>query len=165
MKTKITLFIVGMLLFACHKDKPIAVDPNLTGCPVNSSCTYNYYDQADFSAINPLTHGNNRVFLYSRSNGGCGPTSQFYVKTTLSNEDFTINLSQLASGQMIAYNNGCPCCARAGGLIPVIGCEIKGRRVNTTHWLINARIIFGTSSTTPTDSIKVNQYFTLEKLP
>ena len=165
MKTKITLFIVVILLIACHKDKPITVDPSLTDCPVNSSCIYNYHDQADFSAINPLIHGSNRVFLYSRSSGVCGPTSQFSIKTSLGSSDFTISLSQLSSGQMLAYNNSCPCCARVTVLLPIIGGEIKGRRVNATQWLINARIIFGTSSTTPTDSIKVNQYFTLSKLP
>src|SRR5665213_2665987 len=132
MKTNIGLLIAAMLLLACHKDKSIVVDLNLTECPANSSCVYNYYDRADFSTISPIGSGSNRVFLYSRSNGVCGPSSQFYIKISPNYNDFNISLSQLASGQMIAYNNICPCCARAALLTQVIGGEIKGKRINAT---------------------------------
>jgi|SRR6185312_16376961 len=167
MKIKIILFIVSVLLLACHKDKPITVDLNLTGCPINNSCTYNYYDDADFSTTNPLTQGNYRVFWYSRSNDNvCGPASHFYLKAAVNNADFIISSNQLTSAQVFTgYNDSCPCCARATVLSTIIDGEIKGHRIDAQHWLINARIIFGVSAGHPIDSIKVNQYFTLAKLP
>jgi len=46
-----------------------------------------------------------------------------------------------------------------------IGGEIKGKRRDSNHWLINATIILGVSASEPVDTIVVNQYFASEKLP
>jgi hypothetical protein len=66
---------------------------------------------------------------------------------------------------VIANNLICPCCDYASILQP-IGGEIKGKKTDSNHWLINATIIFGNSiNGTPADTLVVNQYFTLAKLP
>lgn len=167
MKIKVTILAFGVFLLGCHKDKPIVLDTILTDCPANNTCTYSYFDNADFSEISTVGHGSYRVFTYSRNyNGTCGPVAQFYLKISLNSSDFAVILNQASMPQVVlATDDTCPCCGRANTLVPLIGGEIKGRQVSPTSWLLNARIIFGTSASHPTDSIKVNQYFTLSKLP
>ena len=157
----------GVLLLGCHKDKPIMLDTILTDCPANNTCTYSYFDHADFSEISPVGQGVYRVFSYSRNyNSTCGPVAQFYLKISLNSADFTVNINQASQPQIIlATDDSCPCCGRAPTLVPLIGGQVKGKRVGPTTWLLNARILFGTSASHPTDSIKVNQYFTLSNLP
>jgi hypothetical protein len=167
MKIKVTTLIFAVLLLSCHKDKPTVFDTILTNCPANNTCSYSYFDHADFSAISPVGRGAYRVFAYSRNyNSTCGRVAQFYLKISLNSSDFVVDLNQSSMPQLIlATDDTCPCCGRANTLVPLIGGEIKGKRVSATTWLLNARIIFGTSASQPTDSIKVNQYFTLSKLP
>src|SRR6185312_585804 len=167
MKIKVTILVFGMLLLSCHKDNPIILDTTLTDCSANNTCTYSYFDNADFSAIIPVGRGAYRVFAYSRNyDNTCGPGAQFNLKISLNSSDFVVNINQASEPQIVlAIDDICPCCARASTLVPLIGGQIKGTRVSATRWLINARIIFGISAGHPTDSIKVNQYFTLAKLP
>jgi hypothetical protein len=167
MKINAIILILCILLFGCHKDKPIILDTTLTNCPANNTCNYSYFDHADFSAISPVGWGAYRVFAYSRNyDNTCGPIAQFYLKISLNSSDFVVNINQASEPQIIlATDDTCPCCGRANTLVPLIGGEIKGKRVSANIWLLNARIIFGYDASHPTDSIKVNQYFTLAKLP
>jgi len=169
MKIKAIIFVVAIAFFSCHKDTSLRLDTNLTNCPASRTCTYQYYQQADF-ITNKLQHGNFRIFEYKSTNSGCGPNSEFYLKTTLSASNFIITSSQIAAGQVVTASvNNCPCCEYTSFTIPAfakpVAGEIKGQRIDAAHWLINARILFGASSSAPTDLIKVNQYFTLTKLP
>ncbi len=167
MKAKSIILIIFILLLGCKKDSSnIVLSTALTACPVNYNCTYNYFDQADLDIYQRLVRGSYRVFWYnSINNNVCGPNQQFYVKASLNASEFIITSKQIASGQIIAYDNKCPCCYTAFISLPPIGGEIKGKKTDATHWLINATIIFGTSVTTPTDTMKVNQYFSLAKQP
>jgi hypothetical protein len=169
MKIKAIIFVAAITFLSCHKDKPLKLDTNLTDCPASRTCMYHYYQQADF-VTNQLQRGNFRLFEYRSTGSSCVPSSEFYLKTPLSASNFTITSTQIAAGQIvIAFVNNCPCCYYSSLTIPAfakpVGGEIKGQRMDTTHWLINARILFGASSGAPTDSIKVNQYFTLTSLP
>ncbi len=141
---------------------------NLTGCPINTTCSYSYYDNADFTNVSQPVPGNFRVFSYKNVNINlCGATSELYLKTNLSNNEFEINANQIAAGDIVAYNLVCPCCDYAIWPKP-IGGDIKAKRTDATHWLINASIIFGTtvnSVNKPIDTLIVNQYFTLTNLP
>ena len=114
-----------------------------------------------------MVNGNNRVFAYSSTNGNlCGPNAALYFKNSLSNSSFIINSSQIVAGDVMAYNFACPCCESAVLESIPVGGEIKAKKTDATHWLVNATIIFGDRfNNTPIDTLIVNQYFTLEKLP
>jgi len=163
MKTKITLVIAGILLFACNKDAPIVVDGALSMCPVNTICTYNYYESADFGGNRPKL-GNYRVFWYKSTNKNlCDATSDLYFKTSLSSNNFVIDAQQIAGRQMVGYNFSCICCNNMP--LKPIGGEIKGKKIDANHWVINATVILANSQNKPLDTIKVNQYFALTGLP
>jgi len=169
MKLKTTIIILCAVLLSCKKDRSSTVlNGALTGCPTNSTCTYSYYDKADFTSTSPPAAGNFRVFAYkSISANACGPISEIYFKTNLSNNEFEINTSQIAAGEIVAYYDACPCCEYAN-FAPSpkpIGGAIKAQRTDATRWLVNASIIFGTANNTPIDTMVVNQYFVLQKLP
>jgi len=165
MKHKAIIFCLAAILFGCRKDPAVVLDATLTNCPDKHTCDYSYFDHADFNS-NQVIHGGARVFRYTSVDSLiCDATSQFNVKIALNANSFVITSAQIAAGQGIAaFDFICPCCDYAFVPKP-IGGEIKGKRVNSTTWLLNARVIFGISASHPTDSIKVNQYFTLSKLP
>lgn len=155
------------VLLGCRKDNTpkVTLSTTLTNCPANSTCTYSYYNNADFANAGTVIHGNYRVFSYQSVNASvCGATSQFYFKTALSDDDFDITSNQIASGDVFANDFTCPCC-EIDVLFKPIGGEIKGKRTDDTHWLVNASIVFGTSAMNPVDTVVVNQYFTKEPLP
>lgn len=168
MKTKTMMLILCTVLLSCKKDNNILLNGNLIGCPINTTCSYNYYDNADFTNVSLPAAGNFRVFSYKTVNANlCGATSELYFKTKLSNSEFEINANQIAAGDIVAYNQVCPCCDNAS-LFKPIGGDIKAKRTDATHWLINASIVFGTTVNLinhPIDTLRVNQYFTLTKLP
>ena len=167
MKAKSTIFILLVLLLSCKKSQNTNVVLNglLTNCAANSSCTHNYYDNADFINGGQLERGAYRVFCYKSVNANlCGITNQLYFETSMNNDDFVISSNQIAAGQVAAYDMVCPCCDVAFITKP-IGGEIKGKRTDETHWLINASIVFGTAINAPLDTLVVNQYFASEKLP
>ena len=167
MKVIAIIFILFIILFGCQKDNNpnVILNGTLTDCAANSTCTYNYYDNADFANGQPV-QGNYRGFWYTSVNANvCGATSQFYFKTPESNSNFDISSSQIAAGQIVAYNLACPCCYIANNVEIAIGGEIKGKRTDADHWLINATIILGVSVNEPVDTLVVNQYFAVEKLP
>lgn len=173
MKTKQFILILFIFFLGCSKDKNPKDNPNvilngtLTDCPANFSCTYNYYDYADFTNIKLPVQGNYRVFWYNSMRGsGCGVIIRFYFKIPLNSSSFEIGSGQLAEGQIEAQDFDCLCCGRATLSTEPIGCEIKGKRIDATRWLVNASIVFGSQlNKTPVDTLVVNQYFTLEKLP
>jgi hypothetical protein len=166
-KTRTTIFILLVVLLSCKKSSTpnITLSTNLTNCPANSTCTYSYYNNADFVNADPPVHGSFRVFSYQSVNQNvCGAMSQFYFKTSLSDANFDITSNQIASGQVFANYLVCPCCDYALLLKP-IGGEIKGERISANHWLVNATIVFGTSVGSPADTLVVNQYFSQQPLP
>ncbi|WP_259067259.1 hypothetical protein HDF24_11715 [Mucilaginibacter sp. X4EP1] len=163
MKTKaITLFILVATLLGCSKDKSsITLSGPSNSCPVNSSCSYIYYDNANFNNTASVQAGPNRVFTYVVVNSQiCNLSTSVYFKTALSNNDFEINDQQIASGQVVAYGEVCTCCDLLANT-KVIGGDIKGKKTGTNTWLINATVIIGNSSGTPIDTVAVNQYFNL----
>ncbi|MDB4903793.1 MAG: hypothetical protein JWQ63_3074 [Mucilaginibacter sp.] len=171
MKIKTAVFFLCVILFSCSKDNNpnVILNGTLTNCPINATCTYNYYEGADFTGYNQLVRGNYRVFAYnSLDQNSCGPNTLLYFKISLSNNYFDISSSQIAKGQLTAYIDNCPCCMyfTQVGYAKPIGGEIKGKKTDANHWLINAAIIFGnTSNNAPVDTLIVNQYYTLTKLP
>jgi len=167
MKIKAAVLILCVLMFSCRKGiKPdIILNGNLTDCPANLTCTYSYYDNADFTAANQPVRGNFRVFWYKTVNANiCNATSDFFFKINSNETQFDITSSKIASGDIVANDYVCPCCDYAP-LFKPLGGEIKGKRTDATHWLINASIIFGISAGHPADTVVVNQYFTRQTLP
>ena len=166
MKFKITLLICLCAIFAsCKKDKKVSLTGTLTSCPANSECSYAYYDNADFNLTNQPIKGTSRVFWYKSIDSSlCHATSELYFKTSLGNNDFDIGANQIAAGQVVAYGFICACCEVVYNTKP-IGGEIKGERKDASHWLVNAKIIFGNAVNTPIDTLTINQIFSVEKLP
>jgi len=163
MKTKaVTLFILVATLLGCSKDKSnITLSGPSSNCPANSSCSYIYYDNANFVNAANIQAGQNRVFTYIVVNSQvCNLSTSVYFKTTLSNDDFEINAAQIASGQAVAYGQICTCCDLVANT-KLIGGDIKGKKADTNTWLINATVIIGSSNGTPIDTVVVNQYFNL----
>jgi hypothetical protein len=170
MKTKASTIAVCLLFFllSCNKDNNsnIVLDGALTDCPLNSNCTYNYYNNADFTESNQFVNGHFRVFAFTSGNGTCGPSVQLYFKASLNSTILDISAKQIAAGQATAYNMVCPCCEYFASIYTKpIGGEIKGKRTDSNHWLINATVILGNSSGSPVDTVTVNQYFSSAKLP
>ncbi|BAU55447.1 hypothetical protein [Mucilaginibacter gotjawali] len=167
MKTLSTVLILSFILFSCKKgsNPQVTLNGTLTTCPTNSTCTYNYYNNADFKDWSKPVSGNSRVFWYkSVNNTICDAATEIYFKTALSNNDFDITSNQIAAGQVSGYVFSCACCDVLANVKP-IGGEIKGKRTDATHWLINASVIIGTASNAPLDTIIVNQYFVQQQLP
>jgi hypothetical protein len=169
MKVKAIIFALFVVLFSCRKDTGpnVVLDGTLTDCPANFTCNYNYFDNADFTTIKLPVQGNYRVFWYDSQNTvSCGTLIQFYFKIPLSSSSFEFSSNQIVAGEVVAQDEVCLCCGRATiGTEPISG-EIKGKRTDATHWLINATIVFGTTfNKVPVDTLVVNQYFTSQKLP
>ncbi len=167
MKTKPFILVLFIFFLSCSKDNNpnVVLNGALTNCPANSTCTYNYYESADFTGPNRLVPGSYRVFAYNSTNQNlCDATIQLYFKTSLSNNNFDISSTQIATGHVMAYNFICACCDYIS-YPKSIGGEIKGKKIDSNRWLINASIILGSSANNPVDTIVVNQYYTLEKLP
>jgi len=165
MKIKALVLVLFVVLLGCGKGSDVNVVLNgaLSNCPANFTCTYNYYDHASVQS-NTLTPGASREFSYTAVDSTiCNYTRQLYFDYALSNDDFDIKASQIAAGQAIYYET-CPCC----NLIfnpKAIGGEIKGKRTDGSHWLINATIVIGDNNNKPVDTLIVNQTFTLKPLP
>ena len=162
MKNMITILFLGVILLGCskNKDNNISLSSTLTDCPANTVCTYNYFDNADISGTNQLAAGSSRVFWYKNvNNSSCDITGQLNFKASLSSNSFVINSSQIAAG-LATYNQSCVCCNLI--FLKTIGGEIKGKRTDMNHWLINATIIRADINNKPFDTLKVNQYFTLK---
>lgn len=160
MKTTCKLLIITLFsaaVIACGKNKKADQAEPLTGCPVNTNCTYNFTDKADFNQPNKIVEGDGRVFAYNNVNTKlCSATAQLYFKTGLSNADFTISSSQIKSGQVL-YNFTCACCDYISQ--EPIGGEIKGSRVSDGKWLVKAVVLLSSPSLKRIDTLKVNQYF------
>ena len=100
MKIKAAILFLCAALFSCHKDNNpnIVLNGTLSNCPANSTCTYNYYENANFTGSNQLTNGSYRVFAYNSINTNlCDATSQIYFKTSLSNNNFDITSNQITT--------------------------------------------------------------------
>jgi hypothetical protein len=163
MKIKITILILCVIVFSCKKDKNIVLNGTLTGCPINTTCSYNYYDNADFNTYSQLVSGHYRAFIYkSVNNNLCDATDVIFFKSSLNSNEFDITPNQIAAGQ-VDYYFSCACCDVLANIKP-IGGEIKGKRTDATHWLINATVILGTAADKPLDTLKVNQDFTLSAI-
>src|ERR1700735_5585742 len=113
MKAKATIFLMFVILLGCKKggNPNITLSTDLTNCPANSTCTYSYFDDADFVNGGPPVHGSFRVFSYhSVSLAVAGATSQFFFKTPIGDSEFDITSTQIAAGDISANDFTCPCC-------------------------------------------------------
>ncbi len=165
MKIKTAILITAVTLWGCSKDNKQALSTNLTDCPANFTCNYNYYDDADFTDFTQPVAGKYRVFWYkSIVNNSCGLSRQLYFKEALNSGYFEIDGSQIAAGQVVGYNFNCPCCDLFLYTQP-IGGFIKGTKTDANIWLVNASIIFGTADKKAVDTLTINQYYTQAKLP
>jgi hypothetical protein len=158
-KTITTMLILSIALLGCSKNDQTLLSENLTDCPANATCAYQYTDRADFNPQGYLNFGGKRVFrsiaLYKTS---CDITQELTFKTDMNDNNFYISSAQIAAGQAF-FNTSCTCCS-AVFLKPISG-EIKGRKEGPGKWLINARVVLATSDNKPVDTLLVNQYFTL----
>lgn len=159
MKTKTIAFLFLILICSCQKGSVLILDTNLSSCPINSTCTYNFNDNSNFSGSNQIISGNDRVFFYqSVNNKLCDLTTQLFLKIPMGNTEFKIDSAQIVSQQLVGYFTNCACCELLANVNP-IGGEIKGKSIDGTHWLINAKVIVGISPNKPIDTLIVNQYF------
>lgn len=162
MKAKIASILLFITLFACRKESPLILDGTLTSC---STCTYHYYEQADYNNNFQPIAGNYRVFQYKNGNdSSCGPTSSIFFKAPLYEDQFIIDSAQIAAGKILGYYSSCPCCEVAF-FFPnnPMGGQIKVKQVDGDKWLVNAKVVMGYQNK-PVDTIIVNQYFTLKTL-
>jgi hypothetical protein len=163
MKTRITFAFLLMLLLGCSKNNNpnVVLSTELTGCPVNYTCTYNYYNNADLLNNFQPVAGHYRVFIYKAVNKSiCDATSTLIFKTNMGSSSFDITASQIIANQLVTTGFSCICCDVIGN-IKQSGGEIKGRQAGTGNWLINASVIQSTSDGKVLDTVKVNQYFTV----
>ncbi len=165
MKTAAALLILCFIIWGCRKNGGPQVNLNgpLTVCNANYTCFYNYYDRAHVTGSYPqLQAGSSRVFVYkSVDSSVCDLTVQLSFETSLSDNTFVIDPSRLPAG---AFSTSCICCDFAYFPTTLSG-EIKGKRTDNTHWLINATIITSDTNHKPLDTLLVNQYFQQQKLP
>ncbi len=163
MSMKITpvLIILTILLFGCSKSSNVTLNGKLTDCPANNICNYDYYENADLTTVaSEIGIGGYRVFAYqSADKNVCNATISLSFKTAMSANEFTINASQIAAGQIVKYSFVCACCDYSFFPQP-IGGKIQGKKAGNDTWLINASIIMGTAPDKPIDTLVVNQYFT-----
>ena len=157
MKIKITTLIFCCLLLACSKKANLTFSETLTGCPANAVCTYNYTENTNSYNQNQLINGNYKVFTYNKIDTN-NINIQLFFKTSLSNNEFVINSAQIAAGNVAFYNVICISC----NVLPTrpVGGEIKGKKTDPTHWLINASVVLGNSFNKHLDTVKIIQYYT-----
>ncbi len=165
MKIKALILVLFVVLLGCGKRTNVNVVLNgpLSDCPANFTCNYVYYDHAGVQQ-NHLGPGASREFSYTAVDSTvCTDTRQLYFDFALSSDEFDIKSAQIAAGQAV-YFESCPCCNFAFNP-EAVGGEIKGKRTDASHWLINATIIIGDANDKPVDTLIVNQTFTLKALP
>ncbi len=158
MKIKALVLAVFVVLLGCGKGSDVNVVLNgaLSNCPANFTCTYSYFDHASIEQ-NRLGPGASREFSYSAVDSTvCNDTkAALFFDFALSNDEFDIKSAQIAAGQAIYYES-CPCCNFAYNP-KAIGGEIKGKRTDANHWLINGTIVIGDNNNKPVDTLVVNQ--------
>jgi hypothetical protein len=162
MKAKITITVLFITLLACRKESPLVLDGALTDC---TTCTYNYYENADYNTTFEPVTGSYRVFQYKNGDEtSCGPTSSLFFKEPLSENQFVIDSAQIVAGKVSAYYFSCPCCDEFAYFPNTpMGGQIKAKRTTNSTWLINATVIMGYQNK-PVDTIIVNQYFSIKSL-
>jgi hypothetical protein len=165
MKIKAGIFsILIVILFGCSKDG-LVMNGTITNCPNNSTCSYQYYENADYTNVYKLTSGQNRVFVYkSVDSAMCNALTSMYFKADMGSSSFEITAKQIILAQVASASLICSCCNSVGYINP-IGGDIRGAKKNSTAWLINAEIIEGDANGKPIDTVVVNQYFTLSSAP
>jgi hypothetical protein len=167
MRIKWAIITLAVLALGCNKDNGnnpnVTLDGALTGCDAKSTCTFNYYENAGYTQYsNAPVKGNSRLFWYKTINSSmCDATAQVAFKTPSNASSFEITSEQIASGGVVNYTYSCACCDYLSAT--VMGGDIKGKRINSNSWLINASIIMGFNNK-PVDTIVVNQYFTQKSL-
>lgn len=159
MSRKITTvaLILCSLMFSCHKEKKITLSTDLTACPATQECSYFYFENSDLSSTAAITAGNSRIFNYqSISTNECAMTNSLYWAIDLGATQFDIGASELTSNKVV-YIQSCPCCDFIA-VQPVDG-EIKGEKVDATHWLVNFTLKLSSADKKFTSTLAINQYF------
>jgi len=154
------IFLVFIALFGCKKQNSpvVTLTSTPTGCPLNSICSFTYYNSSDVSNTFQVTSGGYRVFAYQSIDSAiCDATTTVYFKISPDVTSFDITSAQIASGQSAFYGFTCPCCDYLAQTI--VGGEIKGKMTDNYQWLVNAKIILGAKNTTLRDTLVFNQYF------
>ncbi len=167
MKIKWAIFTLAVLTLACNKNNGnnpnVTLDGALTGCAEPASCTFNYYDNADIQNANQPVKGNSRVFWYKSVNADvCMAATEVFFKASLNASSFEITSDQIKAGGIVNYNFSCACCDYI--LAKVVGGDVKGKRISSDKWLINASVILGDQNNKVLDTVVVNQYFTQKSL-
>ncbi len=147
-------------MLACSKKTNLTFSETLTNCLANAVCTYNYYDNVDTYNQNQLIGGNARVFTYDNKDANKIIT-QLSFKTSLSNNEFEISSAQIAAGNLVFFSIICPACNYV--LSKPVGGDIKGKKTDPTHWLVNASVVLGNSFNKNLDTIKIIQYYNLQQ--
>ena len=165
--TAIILFVLSTLL-ACKKKtdtQPEIVidDQNLTECPQDASCSFQYANNAAMIDNNlTLTTGQYRVFwIRSQSNGR---TYWLYMQAPMTGDQFMLTDADVQAGR-IKYVSSCPSCF--GIEFKAFNGTVKGIKVAKTNstperWLLEANIGLGVEGATQVAStLYVKQYFSL----
>lgn len=154
----LAIFAFLITVSSCTKNKVDNTSTELTTCPENTDCSYQYANPIDFDSQLQAKPGNVRSFYYSNVNHKiCEMQTKLYFKTGLENTDFSITKSDIVKGAA-AFKMICACCSMID-MSPIDG-YIKGSKKDSDKWLIDAHIVLGTSNGTPIDTLDIRQYFT-----
>ncbi|KQM72924.1 hypothetical protein ASE74_21740 [Pedobacter sp. Leaf216] len=159
------LLIALSTLLACKKKtadpiETIVDDKDLTGCPVGTTCYYQYVNKATMLDRQiTLTTGQYRVFW--SKNIGYGARS-FYFLAPMMGDNFVLNDKDVAEGR-VKYVSDCPSCLSIS--LKALTGTVKGIRVTKTSvqgekWLVESNIVLAVEgTTTPFDTVHVKQYY------
>lgn len=160
MKTIYHLAIFTLLIAAssCSKSTADNTALQLTTCPENTDCSYQYANEIDFNSQLQAQPGNFRTFYYINVNHKtCDMQTHLYFKTGIDNQDFSITKTEILNGST-GFKMICACCSLLD-MKPIDG-FIKGSKKDGEKWLVNAHIVLGTSNGVPLDTLDIRQYFT-----
>lgn len=162
----LSIFVMILISLGCKKNKNIEInEDHLTSCPDNTTCTYLYYNGADFGqpSFFNLQKGSYKVFKYSALLGNGYYAKYVYIRVPSNATKFELTNDQVLAGE-VKFANPCASCDLIG--VKIVGGNFKGIRSidsPTSSWLLEGNVYL--SSIVPSayrDTIKIKQYFKLD---
>lgn len=166
-KLLMAVCMLSLCIISCSKHKSDSdeihiLERDLTPCPENSKCEYQFREYADFNTEQfTLERGDYRLFFANVSSNFAGFV--LYIKAPMKGNSFLLSKKDVISGQVKLVNT-CATCFSApveptDGYVKGINLT-PGKPADQAKWIIEANITLGIKTDGQTNNVvKLKQYF------
>ncbi|MBE9603042.1 hypothetical protein [Pedobacter sp. MC2016-24] len=166
-KLLMAFLVLSLCIISCSKHKSDAdeihiLERDLTPCPANGNCKYQFTEHADFNT-EEYTPKSGEYRLFSANVNANGVGFLLYIKAPMKGNSFLLNKQDVISGRVKLINTCASCLSTAleptDGYVKGINLT-PGKPADQTKWIIEASITMGTKTTAQTNNVvNLKQYF------